>query len=354
MLALAIAAGLWGLGAVMRVPWSARFYMLGLLYVAVLALHLTLPDGHPLRTSTGGTVEPWLLIGVLAGLIVAYRAVLLRVRARADDAQAKRAPSQPGAPPSQSTFNDDELERYARHITLPEVGGPGQRRLKAARVLVVGAGGLGAPVLIYLAAAGIGRIGVIDGDTVALSNLGRQIIHTDDRQDMAKVFSAQAAIAALNPFVEVRPYNRMLTDEIAAELFEEYDLIIDGTDSYSTRALVNRAAVAAGKPLLSGAISAWEGQITLYDPAQGAPCLACIFPTPPDPSKVRTCAETGVIGALPGVIGTMMALEAVKEITGAGQGLRGRMVIHDGLHADTRVMTLTARSDCPVCGAAGN
>ena len=352
MLALALAAGLWGLGALMRVPWSARFYMLGLLYVAVLALNIALPEGHPLREATGGSVEPWLLIGAIVALILAYRLVLGRVRARAEAVQSAR--SDPRDTPAQGrAFSDDELERYARHITLPEIGGVGQRRLKEARVLVVGAGGLGAPALIYLGAAGVGRIGVIDPDTVALSNLARQIIHTDERQGMPKVFSAQAAIAAINPFVEVRPYSRALTEDIAAELFSEYDLILDGTDSYAVRAMINAAAVRAGKPLIAGAISAWEGQITLYDPAQGAPCMACIFPDAPDPSKVRTCAETGVIGALPGVIGTMMALEAIKEITGTGTGLRGRMVIYDALHGETRVISVARRAECSVCGAPG-
>jgi molybdopterin/thiamine biosynthesis adenylyltransferase len=142
----------------------------------------------------------------------------------------------------------------------------------------------------------------------------------------------------------------MLTEEIAPALFADYDLILDGTDAFATRALVNRAAVAAGRPVLAGAISAWEGQVTLYDPAGGAPCMACVFPKAPAPGMAATCAETGVVGALPGVIGAMMALEAVKEITGAGQGLRGRMLIHDALHAETRVIVLKRRADCPVCG----
>lgn len=346
MLALAIALGLVGLGHLMRVPWSARLYMLGLLYVAVLALQLTLPDGHPLREATGGSLEPWLLIGVIVVIVLAYRLVLGRIRTRAEVVHGSRGEPEKSA----SSFNDDELERYARHITLPEIGGLGQRRLKKAKVLVIGAGGLGAPVLIYLGAAGVGRIGVIDPDTVALSNLARQIIHTDDRQGMPKVFSAQTTIRELNPFVDLRPYHRALTEEIAQELFADYDLIIDGTDSFATRAMINRAAVATGKPLIAGAISAWEGQITLYDPANGAPCMACVFPDAPDPAKVRTCAETGVVGALPGVIGTMMALEAVKEITGTGTGLRGRMVVHDALHVETRVMRVAASPDCLVCG----
>ncbi|MEM9756220.1 MAG: HesA/MoeB/ThiF family protein [Pseudomonadota bacterium] len=345
-LVLALGAGLVGLGHVMRVPWSARFYMVGLLYVAVLGLHVILPLGHPLRVATGGSAEPWLLLGGLIGVGMAYRAVLLVARRRAKEVQG----TEPAAAPRAAAFNDDEVERYARHITLPDIGGAGQKRLKSAKVLVVGAGGLGSPTLLYLSAAGVGRLGIIDPDTVSLSNLARQVIHTDARQGVPKVFSAQAAIAARNPFVDVRPYHRALTDEIAKDLVADYDLIVDGTDSYESRSIVNRAAVATGRPLLSGAISAWEGQVTLYHPAGGAPCMACIFPDPPDPEKVRTCAETGVAGPLPGVIGTMMALEALKEITGTGTGLRGRMLIFDGLTAETRMLRIERRAGCPVCG----
>jgi molybdopterin/thiamine biosynthesis adenylyltransferase len=167
---------------------------------------------------------------------------------------------------------------------------------------------------------------------------------------MPKVFSAQIAMAALNPHVEVRPYNRALEEGIAETLFAEYDLILDGTDSFATRALVNRAAVATGRPLVSGAISAWEGQLTLYDPASGAPCLACVFPEPPAPALAATCAETGVIGALPGVIGSMMALEAVKHVAGAGEGLAGRMLVYDALHGEMRTIRVRRRAGCPVCG----
>ncbi|MBC6437221.1 MAG: HesA/MoeB/ThiF family protein [Rhodobacteraceae bacterium] len=247
-------------------------------------------------------------------------------------------------------FSKDELQRYARHITLPEIGGVGQRRLKTARVLVVGAGGLGSPVLLYLAAAGVGTIGVIDDDAVDVSNLQRQIIHRNATLDMPKVRSARQELAALNPFVRVKPYHRRLTSGIAVDLISEYDLVLDGTDSYATRALINKAAQASGRAVIAGAISAWEGQVTLYDPAQGAPCFACIFPQASAPGLAVTCAETGVIGALPGVIGTMMAMEAIKEITGAGTGLRGRMVIYDGLSAEMRTITLTRRADCAVCG----
>lgn len=352
MLALGIALAIIGFGHVLGLPWRARGLMLGLLYLAVLALLILLPEEHALTAALGGSIEPWVVLGILVGAVLAYRAIWAQVRARADHMQGAQSPAQPAA--IGGPFNDDELVRYARHITLPEIGGVGQKRLKQAKVLVIGAGGLGAPVLLYLGAAGVGRIGVIDPDVVDLSNLQRQVIHSDDRQDMPKVFSAQKAIAAINPFVEVRPYNRALTEDIAAELFAEYDLVLDGTDRFETRALINRAAVVSGTPLIAGAISAWEGQITLYDPAQNAPCMACVFPDPPDPGKVRTCSETGVVGALPGVIGSMMALEAVKEIAGAGAGLRGRMVIHDALYVETRVMKLSRQAGCAVCGGAGD
>lgn len=342
---LILAGALWGVGVAMKTPVQARLYALGLLYVAVLAVQAALPAGHPLREATGGSPALWLLIGAAIALVLAYRVVLERLRGRAQVLEAERSVPQDGGP-----FSDAELERYARHITLPDIGGGGQLALKRASVLVVGAGGLGSPVLLYLAAAGVGRIGVIDADTVSLSNLQRQVIHTDARIDMPKVFSAEVAVRALNPHVELRPYNRTLSADIAPELFADYDLILDGTDTFGVRAMVNRAAVAAGRPVLAGAISAWEGQVTLYDPAGGAPCMACLFPDAPAPGLSATCAETGVIGALPGVVGSIMALEAVKEITGAGVGLRGRMLIHDGLHAESRLITVQRRPDCAVCG----
>jgi molybdopterin/thiamine biosynthesis adenylyltransferase len=208
---------------------------------------------------------------------------------------------------------------------------------------------LGSPVLLYLAAAGVGRIGVIDADHVSLSNLQRQIIHRDADQDMPKVFSAERAMKAINPHLDIRPYNRALDETIAAELFADYDLIIDGTDQFETRAMINRAAVSAKCPLLAGAISAWEGQITLYDPSAGGACMACVFPNSPHAGMAATCAETGVIGALPGVVGTMMALEAIKQITGAGKGLLGRMLLYDGLALETRIVKLKRNTACPVC-----
>jgi len=339
---------LWGIGHAMGTPKQARLYMIGLLFVAVLIVQFALPDGHPLRETTGGSADPWLILAGGAALIVAYRFVLRHLRGRAETIEAARDAA--SDKPASGPFTDEEIERYARHITLPDIGGGGQLALKQAKVLVVGAGGLGAPALLYLAAAGVGRVGVIDADEVSLSNLQRQVIHRDADQGMPKVFSAQKAIAALNPNVEVRPYHRMLSEEIAVDLFSEYDLILDGTDSYAVRAMVNAAAVAAGTPVIAGAISAWEGQVTLYDPAGGAPCMACVFPTAPNPEMAATCAETGVIGALPGVVGSMMALEAVKEISGAGEGLRGRMLIYDALHAEMRIIKLKRDASCAVCG----
>lgn len=341
-----MAAVLWGIGAFMGTPRRMRWTMIAVLWIGVVVIHLTLPAGASLRLSTGGSAAPWLLLGGFAALILTYRTLLNRLRIRADGSA-----TDPGLPPQNGPFSDTELDRYARHIVLREVGGTGQRKLKDARVLVIGAGGLGSPALLYLAAAGVGTIGVIDHDTVDNSNLQRQVIHTDDRIGMPKVFSAEAAMRAQNPFVTPRPYNRRLTADMARDLFADYDLILDGTDDSDTRYLVNKTAAALGKPLISGALSQWEGQIALFDPARGGPCYQCIFPEAAAPGLAPSCAEAGVIGPLPGVIGSMMALEAIKLITGAGQDLRGRMLIHDALHAEHRTIRLHRRDDCPICAA---
>lgn len=343
VLFLVLAGALWGLGYAMGAPARMRWAMVGFLYLAVVLALVVLPQGSGLRASLGGDVREWLALGVLAGLIAGYRRLLGIVR-------SKTRPQVADAPPS-AGFGESELERYARHIILREIGGPGQKRLREARVLVIGAGGLGSPALLYLAAAGVGTIGVVDDDMVSLSNLQRQVIHTDARLDMPKVFSAEKGMKAINPHVEIRPYNRRLTEADAGALFAEYDLILDGTDNFDTRYMVNRVAVAAGKPLISAAITQWEGQISLYDPARDAPCYQCVFPQAPAPHLAPSCAEAGVVGALPGVVGSMMAMEAIKEITGAGQSLRGRMLIYDALYAENRVMGLKRRADCPVCGA---
>jgi molybdopterin/thiamine biosynthesis adenylyltransferase len=341
MLVFVLAVALWGAGWAFGTPSRLRWAMIGGLWAAVVLAHLVLPEGASLRVATGGDARVWVVLGGVAALALAYRAGLARLRARS-------APVVTTAPTG--TFREAELDRYARHILLREIGGPGQKRLKAAKVLVVGAGGLGSPVLLYLAAAGVGTIGVIDDDTVDASNLQRQIIHTDQRLGMSKVQSAEIAMTALNPFVQVRPYQRRLTEEVAEALIADYDLVLDGTDNFDTRYLVNRVAAKLGKPLISAAITQWEGQLSLYDPARGAPCYACVFPVRPAEGMVPTCAEAGVAAPLPGVIGSMMAMEAVKHITGAGETLRGRLMIHDALYAETRVIGIRRREGCEVCG----
>ncbi|MFZ5962291.1 HesA/MoeB/ThiF family protein [Thalassococcus sp. BH17M4-6] len=345
LLVLFLAALLWGVGHLMGAPRQARLYMIGLLYVAVLGLHLVLPYGHPIRMATGESAALWLLLGGGAVLVLIYRFGLGKLRARARAKEAAEAP-----PPQPGRFSEAELERYARHIVLRELGGQGQKKLHQGRVLVIGAGGLGAPALQYLAAAGVGTIGVIDDDTVENANLQRQVIHRDRDIGMPKVFSAQAAMRAQNPHVTVQPYHRRLTDDIAADLFADYDVILDGTDNFDSRYLANRTAAALGKPLVSGALSQWEGQLSVFDPAGGAPCYQCIFPQAPADGLAPSCAEAGVLGPLPGVVGAMMAVEAVKLLSDAGQPLRGEMLIYDALWGETRKIALRRRADCPVCG----
>ncbi len=338
---LALVAALWGLGALLGTPHRLRWGMIAVLWAGVVLLHLILPAGHALRQATGDSAALWLLLGGAVALILAYREGLRRLRQRA----------QTGAEaPRKGLFSEAELDRYARHIVLREIGGPGQKALKEARVLVIGAGGLGSPALLYLAAGGVGTIGVIDGDVVENSNLQRQVLHRDADIGRPKVQSAADAMTAQNPNVTVRPYHRRLTPEIAETLFAEYDLILDGTDNFETRYLSNATAHAGGKPLISGALAQWEGQLTVFDTAKGTPCYQCIFPEAPAPGLAPSCAEAGVLGPLPGVLGAMMAAEAIKVLTGAGVPLRGEMLIHDALYGETRKIGLTRRADCPVCG----
>ncbi|CUH54338.1 HesA/MoeB/ThiF family protein [Shimia marina] len=346
LLVLAMAAGLWAIGWIMGAPKSARWAMIALLYMAVVGVQIGFPVEHPLVIATGGSLAMWLLLGGAVALVLAYSSMLQRLRRRADANQAVQGQEDN----AQALFSDTELNRYARHIVLREVGGLGQKKLKDAKVLVVGAGGLGSPVLLYLAAAGVGRIGVVDDDVVDNSNLQRQVIHKDAAIGTPKVLSAAEAMVAQNPYVEVVPYPRRLTVEDAEEIIGEYDLVLDGTDNFDTRYLVNEICVAQGKPLISGALSQWEGQLSVFDPANGAPCYQCIFPQAPAPGMAPSCAEAGVIGPLPGVVGTMMAAEAIKVITGAGAALRGEMMIYDALWGETRKIGLKPRAACPVCG----
>ncbi len=338
-----MAAALWVLGMIMGVSRTARLSTVGMVFGVVLILQLALPDGHPIREATGQSPALWLMVAGAFVMVLVYGQGLKALRKRANK-------KEPEMPSKTGTFSETELDRYARHIVLRELGGVGQKRLKLAKVLVIGAGGLGAPALQYLAAAGVGTIGVIDDDEVENANLQRQVIHRDADIGMPKVFSAKQAMEAQNPNVIVQPYHRRLTDDIAMELFADYDLILDGTDNFETRYLVNKAAVETGKPLISGALSQWEGQLSLFEPAKGAPCYQCIFPEAPAAGLAPSCSEAGVVGPLPGVVGAMMAVEAVKVITGAGMSLRGEMLIYDALYGESRKITLSKRADCPTCG----
>ena len=338
MLGLWIIALLLVFARITRLPARVVWAMVGGVWLLMLALQLAVPDSGVAR-AMGGNAAGWLVLGGLVALVFAYRAGLRRLRQRA-------TPEDTPAPQT-DTLTDAELDRYARHLVLHEIGGAGQMRLRQARVLVVGAGGLGSPICLYLAAAGVGHVTLADDDTVSLSNLQRQVIFRDDLRGEPKAYAAAEAMLRLNPHLDVTPLIRRIT-EADRDLIAEHDLVIDGTDSFAGRAAINAACVAAGVPLLSGAIGQWEGQVTLFDPARGSPCMACLFPTAP--LRDAPCAEAGVVGALPGVIGSMMALEAIKHLTGAGQGLRGRMMIWDGLYGESRTIGTARNPDCPVCG----
>ncbi len=233
------------------------------------------------------------------------------------------------------SFSQEEIERYARHIVLSDVGGPGQQKLKAARVLVVGAGGLGAPLLQYLAAAGVGRIGVIDDDTVSLSNLQRQVLHGTPDIGRRKVDSAADAISRLNPHVAVERHALRLTAENARAIVRGYDVVADGSDNFATRYLVSDTCFYERKPLVTAAIGPFDGSLTTLRPFEAGvdgrpnPTYRCLFPAPPEPGVVPTCAEAGVLGALPGVLGALMAMETIREIVGFGENLVGRLLLFD-------------------------
>ena len=243
------------------------------------------------------------------------------------------------------TFSDDELDRYARHLVLREIGGPGQQRLKAASVLVVGAGGIGSPAALYLAAAGVGRIGLLDMDEVALSNLQRQVLFESGEIGELKVEAGARRLRGLNPNVVVEPLNLTLDAANARGLVAGWDLVLDGTDDFATRFAVNAACVAEKTPLVSAALGRWTGQIGVFE---GRPCWRCLVPE--IPPEAETCARVGVIGALGGVLGSMAALEAIKRIAGAGRPLTGRLLIYDALGAEVRVATIAPDPACAVCG----
>lgn len=257
-------------------------------------------------------------------------------------------------------FSDQQVRRYARHILLDEIGGAGQAKLLAARVLVIGAGGLGSPLLLYLAAAGVGTIGIVDDDVVDLSNLQRQIAHTTDRVGVAKVESARLAVAAVNPEVHLEAHPTRLTVANAHDLISRYDVIADGSDNFPTRFLVNDACWFAGKPLVSAAVLRFDGQLATFRrtvPARTAgaepgPCYRCLYREPPPPGTVPSCAEAGVLGAFCGALGGLQATEVIKELLGIGESLAGWLLITDALSATWRRIRVRRDPGCPLCGDA--
>lgn len=247
-------------------------------------------------------------------------------------------------------WSREELDRYARHIVLPGVGGAGQARLKQSSVLVVGAGGLGSPVLLYLAAAGVGRLGIVEMDTVDLSNLQRQVLFASDEVGQPKAEAAKKRLLALNPNIAVDVYATRLSAENALKTLRPYDLVVDASDNFPTRYLLSDACVLLGKPLVYGAIHQFEGQVSVFNHA-GGPCYRCFFPEPPQ--TVPNCAEAGVFGVLPGVVGSLMATEVLKLLLDIGETLSGKVLVYDGLYSEFRTLGLRRREGCAGCGVNG-
>jgi sulfur-carrier protein adenylyltransferase/sulfurtransferase len=247
------------------------------------------------------------------------------------------------------TLSNDEILRYSRHLIMPEVGMEGQLKLKAARVLCIGAGGLGSPLAMYLAAAGVGTLGIVDFDVVDYTNLQRQIIHSTADVGRKKLDSAAESLKAINPFVEIRKFDTRLSSDNALEIFRDFDIIADGTDNFPTRYLVNDACVITKKPNVYGSIFRFEGQASVFATEEG-PCYRCLYPEPPPPGLVPSCAEGGVLGILPGLVGVMQATEVVKLILGAGDSLVGRLLLIDALGMKFRELKLRKNPDCPACG----
>ncbi|MFQ5464348.1 MAG: molybdopterin-synthase adenylyltransferase MoeB [Thermodesulfobacteriota bacterium] len=247
-------------------------------------------------------------------------------------------------------FTEEQIERYSRHIILPEVGGRGQAKLLKSRVFVLGAGGLGSPSLFYLAAAGVGSIGLADGDSVDVSNLQRQIIHTNSDVGAPKVHSARESIEALNPDVKVEAFHGRLTEENIREVIRPYDVVLDGSDNFPTRFLVNDACFFEQKTLVSGSMFRFDGQVSVFKPHDGGPCYRCLYPEPPPKGLVPSCQEAGVLGALAGVIGVLQAVEAIKEILGIGESLAGNLLIFDALKMGFRKVKVRRDPECALCG----
>jgi sulfur-carrier protein adenylyltransferase/sulfurtransferase len=266
-----------------------------------------------------------------------------------DGATLSIVPSVAGGTPQAVTLSNAEIRRYSRHLIMPEVGMNGQKKLKSGSVLLIGAGGLGSPAAMYLAAAGVGRIGIVDFDVVDESNLQRQIIHGMSTLGKSKLESARARIHDINPFVQVDAYEEALSSENALRLFKDYDVIADGTDNFPTRYLVNDACVLLNKPNVYGSIFRFEGQASVFWAERG-PCYRCLYPEPPPPGLVPSCAEGGVLGVLPGIIGVIQATEVVKLLLGEGEPLIGRLLLYDALEMKFRELKLRKDPECPICG----
>jgi adenylyltransferase/sulfurtransferase len=249
-------------------------------------------------------------------------------------------------------FTEEQIKRYARHIILPEVGGKGQEKLLNSKVLVIGAGGLGSPAILYLAAAGVGTIGIVDFDVVDFSNLQRQIIHNTERVGTPKVESARRTVEMLNPDVKVITYNTRISKENIMDIIKDYDVVLDGTDNFPTRFLINDACYFAGKPLVSAAMLRFEGQVSVFDfrNKEQSPCYRCLFPEPPPPGLVPSCQEAGILGSIGGIMGCIQATEAIKLILGIGEPLVGKLLIMDALSMDFRKVKLRKDPNCPLCG----
>ena len=247
-----------------------------------------------------------------------------------------------------SGFSEEEVVRYSRHLLMPEVGSVGQRKLKAAKVLIVGAGGLGCPAALYLAAAGIGTIGMVDFDDVDLSNLQRQILHHTHDVGRPKVLSAKDGLYDINPHVEVVSHQIALDSSNARDIVDQYDIVVNGCDNFATRYLMSDVSYWAGKPMVDGSILRFDGQATVFVPGQG--CYRCLFPTPPPPGEVPSCAEAGVLGMMTGVVGSIQAIETIKLILGIGESLAGKLLVVDALSMDFRLMRTPRDPSCPVCG----
>ena len=247
-------------------------------------------------------------------------------------------------------FSNEQIERYSRHIILKEVGGLGQTKLLESKILVIGAGGLGSPTALYLAAAGVGTLGIIDHDTVDVSNLQRQILHGTSDVGQPKVVSAKATLNEINPDVEIVMYQQRLSSKNVFQLFEDYDLVIDGCDNFPTRYLINDACVMIGKPNIHGSIFQFEGQVTVFYPGKG-PCYRCLYPSPPPPGMAPSCQEAGVFGVLPGIVGSVQAVEAIKVLLEIGDPLIGQLLLFDALGMSFKRMKLHQDSECPICGA---